>query len=87
MLIVFPLCCSPVRLWEEGMSGERWRIICVYFRIHYVHFYFDIICHIHLAITFFLLLLFLYFLFFFFPVPLEHCRANSALPPRQLQYI
>lgn len=57
--------------------------MCVYFRIHYVHFYFGIICHIHLAITRFL------FLFFFVVVvvPLEHCRANSALPPRQLQYL
>lgn len=56
------------------MTRERWRIICVYSRIHYVHFYFGIICHqFHLAITRFLFL----FLFFFVCVCL--CLLNIVV--------
>lgn len=33
------------------MTRESWRIVCVYYRIHYVHFYFGVACHFHLAIT------------------------------------
>jgi len=58
------------------MSGERWRIICVYFRIRYVHFYFGIICHIHLAITRFL---FLFFFFFFSFVCLLNIVVQTLL--------
>lgn len=45
---------SQTRRRDREMTRERWRIVCVYYRIHYVHFYFGVVCHFHLAITRFL---------------------------------
>lgn len=37
MLIAAP--SSEAQRKDREMSRERWRIVCVYFRVHYVHFF------------------------------------------------
>lgn len=69
MLIVFPLCCSPVRLWEEGQRnvwGEMENYMCLFQNPLCSFLLWHNLPHSSCHHLFFLLLLFLFLYFLFF---------------------
>lgn len=91
-----PSCCLPMKLRGRtekclGRDGELFVFISE--SIMFIFLLWRNLPHFTLPSFVFCFCFFFFSLFcsisfwFGFGVPLEHCRANSALPPRQLQYL